>query len=121
MRAVSRAVRKQTPKRAGDLAARYGGEELAILLPNTDRAGAWAVAERMRDAVESLQIAHEDSPAGIVTISAGVAALVPRRGLDSAATLLDAADRALYAAKLAGRNQVAPDVSPPRTAPLSEP
>lgn len=60
----------------------------------------------MRDAVEALQVAHEDSPLGIVTISAGVAALVPRRGQDSVGMLLEAADRALYAAKLAGRNRV---------------
>jgi diguanylate cyclase (GGDEF)-like protein len=106
LRAVSQAIRQQTPRRPGDLAARYGGEELAILLPNTDAVGARAVAERMRDAVELLQVAHEDSPLGIVTISAGVAALVPRRGVDSITTLLDAADRALYAAKQAGRNRV---------------
>jgi len=112
LRAISRAIRQQTPKRAGDLAARYGGEELAVLLPNTDIAGAWAVAERMRQAVEALQLPHADSAQGIVTISAGVAALVPRRGVDAATTLIEAADKALYAAKSAGRNQVAPDLGP---------
>ena len=112
LRAISAAIRQQTPRRPGDLAARYGGEELAILLPNTDSAGAWAVAERMREAVEALQIAHEDSPQGIVTISAGVAAMVPRRGIDSETTLFDDADKALYCAKSAGRNRVAASAAP---------
>ncbi|TWI64351.1 diguanylate cyclase (GGDEF)-like protein [Pseudoduganella lurida] len=106
LRAVTEAVRLQTPRRAGDLAARYGGEELAVLLPNTDGEGALAVAERIRAAVENLALEHAGSPLGIVTISAGVATLVPRRGADHASTLLEAADRALYAAKAAGRNRV---------------
>jgi diguanylate cyclase (GGDEF)-like protein len=93
-------------QRAGDLAARYGGEELAVLLPHTDLAGAVAVAEKMRQGVNGLRIAHAGNPAGIVTISAGVAAFVPTRGGGCAQDLLAAADAALYAAKSGGRDRV---------------
>ncbi|QGZ39507.1 diguanylate cyclase (GGDEF)-like protein [Pseudoduganella flava] len=115
LRAAAQAIRRQTPGRAGDLAARYGGEEMAVLLPNTDVAGAHAVAERMREAIAALALPHAGSPHGIVTISAGVAAMVPRRGVDAASALLELADRALYAAKAAGRNRVAdgPDSAAP--------
>ncbi|HEX8602930.1 MAG TPA: sensor domain-containing diguanylate cyclase [Pseudoduganella sp.] len=106
LRAVTRAIRQQTPKRAGDLAARYGGEEMAVLLPNTDTAGTAAVAGQMRAAVEALQLPHAGSPLGIVTISCGIASIVPRRGVDAAALLVECADAALYAAKDAGRNCV---------------
>ncbi|WP_338766540.1 sensor domain-containing diguanylate cyclase [Massilia sp. METH4] len=106
LRAVARAIREHTPKRAGDLAARYGGEELAVLLPNTDVAGTEAVAERMRAAVAALRLPHAGSALGIVTISAGVAAQVPRRGIDEAGALVERADRALYRAKAAGRDRV---------------
>jgi diguanylate cyclase (GGDEF)-like protein len=111
LRALAQAILRETPGRAGDLAARYGGEEMAVLLPNTDSAGAHAVAERMRAAIAALALPHAGSPLGIVTISAGVAALVPRRGVDAPAALLELADRALYAAKEGGRNRVveAPD------------
>lgn len=93
-------------QRAGDLAARYGGEELAVLLPRTDLAGALAVAERMRQAVSELHMPHAGSPAGIVTISAGVAAFAPTRGGRAPQDLLAAADAALYAAKSGGRDRV---------------
>ena len=108
LRAISKAIRAQTPKRPGDLAARYGGEEVGVLLPETGVAGAQAVAERIRKAIEELRIPHAGSPGGAVTISAGVAALAPPPGSGpSAATaLVEAADQALYAAKAAGRNRV---------------
>lgn len=106
LRAVTGAIRQHTPKRAGDLAARYGGEEMAVLLPNTDAAGTEAVAEQMRAAVEALQLPHAGSPLGIVTISGGVASIVPLRGIDDTAVLVERADQALYAAKGAGRNRV---------------
>jgi diguanylate cyclase (GGDEF)-like protein len=93
-------------QRAGDLAARYGGEELAVLLPRTDLAGALAVAEKIRQAVNGLHIPHAGNPARIVTISAGVAAFVPTRGGRAAQDLLAAADAALYAAKSNGRDRV---------------
>jgi diguanylate cyclase (GGDEF)-like protein len=108
LRRVSDAV-SGARQRAGDLVARYGGEELAVLLPRTDLAGAMAVAEKMRQAVNGLHIAHEGNPAGIVTISAGVAALAPTRGGRAAPELLAAADAALYAAKSGGRDRVLSD------------
>jgi diguanylate cyclase (GGDEF)-like protein len=106
LRAVSKLIRALTPKRPGDLTARYGGEEVGILLPNTDLAGAQAVAERIREAVQNLQMAHHGSPFGVVTLSAGVATIAPQRGVHMAGMLVEAADKALYVAKSAGRNQV---------------
>jgi diguanylate cyclase (GGDEF)-like protein len=106
LRAVSKLIRALTPKRPGDLTARYGGEEVGILLPNTDLAGAQAVAERIRAAVQNLQMAHNGSPFGVVTLSAGVATIAPQRGVHMASMLVEAADKALYVAKSAGRNQV---------------
>jgi diguanylate cyclase (GGDEF)-like protein len=105
LRRISSAV-SGVRQRAGDLAARYGGEELAVLLPRTDLAGAMAVAEKMRQAVNGLHIPHAGNPARIVTISAGVAAFAPTRGGRAAQDLLAAADAALYAAKASGRDRV---------------
>lgn len=92
--------------RACDIAARYGGEEIAVLLPRTNAAGAWAAAERFRQAVEALAISHAGSPLGQVTVSVGVAALVPSDDAGAPALLVKTADRALYEAKAAGRNRV---------------
>jgi diguanylate cyclase (GGDEF)-like protein len=91
--------------RAGDMAARYGGEEIAILMPDTDLAGATSMAERMQAAVSALRIPHGSSPYGIVTISAGVASCIPNP-VASWTPLVRAADQALYAAKASGRNTV---------------
>lgn len=92
--------------RPGDIAARYGGEEIALLLPGTTESGARALAERVAQAVRDLGIAHAGSPHGMVTISAGVEAFVPVREVDTAALLVERADLALYAAKRTGRNRV---------------
>jgi len=92
--------------RPGDIAARYGGEELALLLPDTTLAGACAMAERLAQAVRSLGIVHAGSQHGIVTISAGVEAFVPVTDQDVPADLVEHADRALYASKRAGRDRV---------------
>jgi diguanylate cyclase (GGDEF)-like protein len=105
LRKISQAV-KAAQNRAGDLTARYGGEELAVLLPGADVAGAIAVAEKILLAVRNLRITHTANPAGIVAISAGVAACVPTREGSIPLELVQAADQALYAAKSGGRDRV---------------
>jgi diguanylate cyclase (GGDEF)-like protein len=101
------AVLQGSLQRAGDLLARYGGEEFAAVLPAADAAGALAYAEALRAAVEALAIPHQRSTAGaVVTVSAGVATFCPSEG-GSPEELLARTDRALYAAKHAGRNRVA--------------
>jgi diguanylate cyclase (GGDEF)-like protein len=93
---------------ADDLPARYGGEEFALLLPRADTGRALEVAERLRYAVEELCIAHASSPLGQVTISVGVASLVPGAG-ERPERLIEAADAGLYAAKRNGRNAAVVD------------
>jgi diguanylate cyclase (GGDEF)-like protein len=100
---VAAVVRDQT--RELDIAARYGGEELAVILPQTDAAGAELLAERMRAAIESLHVPRVGRSGTLsVTASFGVAA-VPDSALDRGG-LIGAADAALYAAKRAGKNRV---------------
>lgn len=89
-----------------DLACRYGGEEFAVLLPETGASDALLVAERLRRHVESLAIPHPSSPVGpVVTVSVGVATR-PAEGDAGPNELIAAADAALYRAKEAGRNRV---------------
>ena len=90
--------------RTVDLCARYGGEEIAVLLPQTSQAGAVELAERLRTLLESRPVALRGGEKVSVTASFGVAtypAPVP-----SGDWLLSAADRALYEAKAGGRNCV---------------
>jgi diguanylate cyclase (GGDEF)-like protein len=94
-------------RRPGDLCARFGGEEFAAILPQTDLAGARILGERIRTAVMALEIPHASSiVAPVVTISVGVAAsdAVPVEEPDE---LLHEADRRLFEAKNSGRNRVA--------------
>ena len=91
-------------KRPADLAARYGGEEFSIVLPETDAGGAMLVAEACRTHLASLALEHPHGEAGHVTMSIGVATVVPHLA-DSVAALIARADQALYAAKAAGRNR----------------
>ena len=89
-----------------DAPARYGGEELAVVLPQTDSEGAEQLAERIREAVERLEVPRVDGGAGFLHLQAsfGVASL-PENAVDRAG-LIAAADAALYRAKRAGRNRV---------------
>lgn len=97
--------------RATDTVARYGGEEIAIILPSTDAAGAAEAAERVRASVESLRLTHLGNPegSGWMTASIGAATALARYGgtMSMPAGLLQAADNALYKAKHGGRNRVA--------------
>ena len=90
-----------------DMAARYGGEEFVVLLPETDAHGALVVAERIRESVFGLAIAHQSSCECRVTISAGIATFAPLRMPPMApAALIEAADTVLYESKQLGRNRV---------------
>jgi len=93
--------------RTSDAAYRYGGEEFVIIYADEDLPAAVNSTERLRAAVEALNIPHRDNqPPGILTISAGVATHTPHTNLD-ANSLIEHADRALYTAKQHGRNRVA--------------
>lgn len=91
--------------RSSDTVARYGGEEIAILLPDTDLTAASRTAEQVRAAVAALHVPHPASPTGCLTVSVGVATTVPQHG-GQPDDLLERADQCLYSAKHGGRNQV---------------
>lgn len=107
LRAVA-ALLKQCMRRPGDLAARYGGEELAVILPNTTGEGAEAVTQSFMQALQQRNLRHEASPFARVTVSAGVASLTLDQQDSSvlALALIEAADQALYRAKSNGRNRM---------------
>jgi len=109
LRAVAYAVRGAVG-RATDVVARYGGEEIAIILSGTDSDGAIAVAENVRASVEALRLPHKGNLASEwVTASLGVATALARHGgtMKMPESLLLAADSALYKAKHEGRNRIA--------------
>jgi diguanylate cyclase (GGDEF)-like protein len=89
--------------RTTDMLARYGGDEFVLVLSNTPETGALLVAERVRKAVEATVCHDDDGNLVRLTASLGVAAMTTD---DTANALLARADRALQAAKLAGRNRV---------------
>jgi two-component system, cell cycle response regulator len=93
--------------RTGDAIYRYGGEEFLCILPEQSLGAGIVAAERMRHSLERVAIPHADNPAGVVTLSAGVANLA-RDHARSASLVLKEADQALYRAKQLGRNRVEP-------------
>jgi len=105
LRRVAQALGR-TARRAGDLVARYGGDEFACVLVGTGEKGAEEVARRCLDEVAGLNIPHEDSSvADHVTMTIGAATTLPTKGEDYS-DLISQADRSLYAAKQKGRNKV---------------
>ncbi|MGJ7489113.1 diguanylate cyclase domain-containing protein [Variovorax sp. ZT4R33] len=110
LRRVADALRSAA-NRPEDFVARYGGEEMVLLMPRTDAATAASVAEAARAAVARLRIPHAASASGHVSVSLGVAAAQPQADGTSHA-LLETADRALYQAKREGRNRVVQQQEP---------
>lgn len=104
LRRVAKALQSAL-HRQGDFVARYGGEEMVLLLPETDVEQAAKVAERARQAVVDLHLPHAATARGYVSVSLGVAAWVPAQDRTPEG-LLKAADEALYGAKREGRNRV---------------
>jgi two-component system cell cycle response regulator len=93
-----------------DLACRYGGEEFVVVMPDTDVAFAYAIAERLRQTVEANPVKISRAPGTLnVTISIGIAKM--EGADDTAETLLHRADQALYRAKRSGRNRVVADAA----------
>ena len=109
LRAVAK-VLSRAARRPADMAARYGGEEFTVVLPETDLQGAVVIAEEIRSGIEAVRMEHASSSvSGHVTVSVGVASMVPgnRSGSTTPAKdLVEAADNALYRAKDEGRNRV---------------
>ena len=107
LRSVAQAISRSL-KRPADVAARYGGEEFAVILPETDAAGALVVAEKIRAQVKALNIVFDPAileclPNSVVTLSLGIASVIPGQENDVAALVL-AADEALYDSKKQGRD-----------------
>jgi len=98
---------KAVPQRPGDMAARYGGEEMVVILPQTTLDSATIIAERLRADIVALNIEHIASPLTVVSVSIGVASIRPALQSDMPEQLVENADRALYIAKAKGRNCVA--------------
>lgn len=104
--------------RQTDIAARFGGEEFVIVLPNTPESHALEIAERLRNAVQDYSVLGRASEPMHLSVSIGIACLKPSNPGDFE-SLLDAADAALYTAKNRGRNQV--QLSLPETTSLGAP
>jgi diguanylate cyclase (GGDEF)-like protein len=104
LRCIARMI-ADTLQRHSDVAARFGGEEFAVILPDMQLEAALRVAESIRKAVVTMNLPHSGNPEGVQTISIGVAAGTPGENA-SVVSLLIASDHALYRAKYLGRNRV---------------
>lgn len=104
----------QSSIRTCDRLYRYGGEEILLIMPETTLYGALILADRVLSGLADLNIPHEKSSYGYVTLSCGVASQVEENGYDSWEGLLDLADRGLYASKNNGRNRAT--IIPPEDA-----
>ncbi len=97
---------EDSARRAGDMAARFGGEEFVIILPDTESSNAQDIAEQTRRAIMDLELPHESSSiTNIITVSFGVFTTLPEKDLPPE-TMIEFADKALYQAKEEGRNKV---------------
>jgi two-component system, chemotaxis family, response regulator WspR len=106
------AIIQENCGRSSDLGARYGGEEFVMVLCDTPVAGVRAVGETLRRDVADLRLPHAASViADHVTVSIGGASVISLQG-ESAAVMIDAADKALYRAKYDGRNRLVVDADP---------
>jgi diguanylate cyclase (GGDEF)-like protein len=103
LRAVAQTI-QGCVRRANDLVARYGGEEIAVVLPGLDLSRALALAESMRVAIRRLALPHARSVHGVVSFSAGIATYEPGCSVGGWQALIERADAALYAAKASGRD-----------------
>jgi diguanylate cyclase (GGDEF)-like protein len=97
---------KDHARRPGDLAARYGGEEFALVLTNSSAEQARIIAEQMRKKIMETTIKYEKSVSTNITVSLGVASMVPGIGQANPDALILEADQAMYRAKRSGRNRV---------------
>ena len=103
-------------RRSTDLAARFGGEEFAVLLPGAYLDGAAEIAEKIRTSVGELRMRDHEGLRAPSTVSVGVACVMPSAG-QHYRDLIEAADQALYDAKRHGRNRVEKSTAPPETSP----
>jgi diguanylate cyclase (GGDEF)-like protein len=110
LRLVAQAMRRVL-HREGDLLARYGGEEFVLIAPGADFQGVLTLAERMRQAVAAVGLPHPTGTHRIVTISVGAAFGWPGSSPAKPFDLVQMADKAMYRAKLAGRNRVEVDAA----------
>ncbi len=105
LRRVAQAI-KSVPRRTGDVVARHGGGQIAVLLPLADDKGAARVASVILEAVQALRIPHAGSETGVLTISCGAAAFTGVADLNNPQELVRRANQALYKAKTDGRDRV---------------
>jgi diguanylate cyclase (GGDEF)-like protein len=103
LREVARVLRESS--REIDSPARYGGEELAVVLPQTDLEGAFQLAERVRQEVEAMQVPMVDGAGGAISVTASLGVASLPESAPEPGELIAAADAALYQAKNAGKNQ----------------